>query len=347
MKNKLGVSKVVNTLLLIAAIILLAGSIYALTGTSPSYTTYAKQDYGAAGNSSSTTYTNRFISGNQPVSQYTSGSFSGRFGVLTDNYSPQITTVNNPGSINLNEGPSPTNVSINITVRDTDGVSDLNLTTISMIAFKSGESNRNYVNCSVTSAVGIETNYSCRIEMWWFDLDGVWNLNVSINDSQNNKAVNNSLSITVNSLTSFVMSPLNMTFDTLNAGGNNYTATNDPITLNNTGNQNITSGMISVNATHLIGETNPSLRIFAGNFSVGLQSGSLEECNYHNSVTSTRMNQTYGSYTNIQNSLLPSGNYTINDGRAQEQLYMCLLHVGSELTNQAYSTNFTWTIKIN
>jgi len=347
MKNKLEISKVLNVLLLVVVLVLLITGVYALTGSSASYTTYGKLDSGAAGNSTSTSYTNRFISGNQPVSQYTSNNYNGRLGVLTDNYAPQITKIINPGSINLNEGPSATNVSINFTVHDSDGASDLNLSTIVATMFKNGQSKRNKINCSLINSAGIEANYSCRVEMWWFDIDGVWNVNVSINDSVNNKAVNNTLAVIVNTLTSFVSGTGNITFAGLLAGTYNQTATNDPIVLNNTGNQNITAGQVSVNATHLLGEANSNLGIWAGNYSVGISTGGLAECNYLNSATSTRMNQTYGSFTNIKNSVLPPGNYTINDGTAQEQLYMCILEIGSELSQQYYSTNKSWTIKIN
>jgi len=53
-------------------------------------------------------------------------------------------------------------------------------------------------------------------------------------------------------------------------------------------------------------------------------------------------------YTNVTGSILSAGNYTIDDGTAQEQLYFCIRTIGSELTDQSYSTSDqgAWTVRI-
>ena len=65
-------------------LILIPVSVIAFQSTSSSFTLRFKQDSGAGTNASSLTLTQRFIFGNQPVNQYNSTSFSGRFGILED-----------------------------------------------------------------------------------------------------------------------------------------------------------------------------------------------------------------------------------------------------------------------
>ena len=72
-----------NLILLIALILLLLPLIGAPKGSSTNYDVFSKFDFGASGNSTSASFVNRFISGNQPVSNYTSSSFTGRLGVLS------------------------------------------------------------------------------------------------------------------------------------------------------------------------------------------------------------------------------------------------------------------------
>lgn len=63
-------------------LILLSG-VFAFSGSSATYSTNTKFDFGVSDtNSTSTNFNQRFISGEQPVSQYISGTYSGRFGIL-------------------------------------------------------------------------------------------------------------------------------------------------------------------------------------------------------------------------------------------------------------------------
>jgi len=65
-------------------------NVTALQGTSESYSAWNKFDFGATGNGSSTSFTQRFIGGEQPVSQYTSSDYGGRFGILDESYNCAI-----------------------------------------------------------------------------------------------------------------------------------------------------------------------------------------------------------------------------------------------------------------
>jgi len=251
-------------------------------------------------------------------------------------------------TLNLNLGPTVTYFIVNFTVNDSNGYDNIDTTTANVTLEKAGATPRYNVTCQRTATYWTHyANYSCKIPVYWYDLDGVWVVNVSISDLSSNVAVNFTSRVTIGTLTGFESGPGNITFSTLSAGTTNQTASNDPLLLNNTGNQNITQGNIAINASSLIGETNSNKAIYAANFTIGNITGSAAECDYHDSRYSTRINMTYGSFTNINNSVLPAGNYTINNGATgQEELYLCILEIGSELSQQYYSTNKSWTIKI-
>ena len=180
--------------------------------------------------------------------------------------------------------------------------------------------------------------------MWWFDSAGDdWKIYANISDVDSNLAINDTLNFTVNTLTGFVVDYSSLNFATLVAGSHNQTPVNH-FTLNNAGNVDITLGNIEVNATDLVGETTHDKFLLAGNFSASPYTGNKIECNVSGSATALS-NYTF---TGIENTILPSGNYTVNDGTGQEQIYFCLREVGIELTQQQYSTDSfgTWTIRI-
>jgi len=95
----------------------------------------------------------------------------------------------------------------------------------------------------------------------------------------------------------------------------------------------------------LVGETSPGEFLFAGNFSASNSTGGNIECNASNPDATALVNYTY---TGIVGSILAAGNFTLQDGTAQENTYLCLREVGSELSDQQYSTNAfgSWTIRI-
>jgi hypothetical protein len=155
------------------------------------------------------------------------------------------------------------------------------------------------------------------------------------------------------------MSPSNLTWPIMTAGAVNETSNNDPVTMNNTGNLQIgiwAGGRnITINATHLTGETDSSKRIFANNFTAagggntavcrGL-AGNCFECD---TSTGKATNMSFATYTNITNVNMSKGNFTINNNyTAQSQLYFCLRMIDTGLTAQAYSTlgNGSWVVQI-
>jgi DNA-directed RNA polymerase specialized sigma24 family protein len=254
---------------------------------------------------------------------------------------PNITLVSAIPAVNLNEGPVATTVNVNFTAYDADGASNLNDSSAMVNFTRAGEAARANVTCAKINTIGNYANYSCNVLMYWFDGAGTWNVTAFIKDASNAVASNTSATFTVNALTGFVASPNSVAFSSLTPGAANQTATNDPVVLNNTGNQNISIGNIQINSTNLKGESNSLLALFANNFSVGISTGGNAECD--------ATNLSRGLFVGVSSAFLPRGNFTVNDGSTgQEQLYFCLKKAGTELTSQAYSTSSegSWTIKI-
>ncbi|MFH1787274.1 MAG: hypothetical protein ABH811_00560, partial [archaeon] len=278
---------------------------------------------------------------------YTSSSDTWWVNVTSPASAPTITRVWNWSSaVTPNDGPSNTNLTINFSVTDANGIADLVNDSVMINISNSGIGRINNTACVQFQGFGNDANYTCNVTMWWWDSDGVWIVNVSLKDSSDLWASNDSTNITINMVTGFVSGPGNLTFGTLEPGTTNQTPTNW-ITLNNTGNQDINYNTLQINATNLIGETISTLGLWAANFSLGNLTGAAKpECDSSNK---TAQNMTSSEYTTIVGAILPSGNFSINNNvTGQEILYICIRKVGLELGQQQYSTfnEGAWTIRI-
>ena len=269
------------------------------------------------------------------------------------NRAPNITFVTNvslDGTLNPAEDTF-VNVTFNFTAWDANGATDLvnasawaNFTGI-------GETLRQNLTCRQINTFGDPVNYAnytCTIQLWYFDSAGTWNISVSINDSANLVAINSTKNFTVNTLTAFKMAPTTATFASINPGATNTTSNNDPILLNNTGNVAIAAGAIQVNATDLKGETDNTRAIYAGNITIANNTlPASAECDFTGNNNASLMLTSRYSVVNLTS--MSRGNYSVNDGSTgQEQLYICILKAGNELSAQSYSTSNqgAWTIKI-
>ncbi len=264
--------------------------------------------------------------------------------VTISNTAPTIASVSAISAVNLNEGPTSTTVVMSFVASDADGAGNLNDSSAMVNFTRAGEVVR-AVSCTNAGSTATTVNYTCSVPMYWFDGSGTWNVTVFVKDLSNSAASNVSTTFTINALTGFVSSPASLTWASLTPGSVNQTSTNDPIVLNNTGNQNITAGNVQLNTTDLLGELDANRKIYSNNFSVGVTTGGSPpvECGATTMAPSV--------YTAIGSATLPRGNFTVNDGSTgQEQVYFCIKKVGSELTAQAYSSDSAsraWTLKIS
>ena len=260
---------------------------------------------------------------------------------------PQIVTVwnNTAGPVDLSEGPDYTTVYVNFTVYDADGSGNINDSSAYVNITLTG--NLTTGVCSATADFGTDyVNYSCSLNLSWYTDDGDYAIMAYVGDLSANYIINTSTEVHINTQKSFEIGPNNVSWAQLTAGTYNLTSNSDPLELNNTGNQDIASGSVRVNATDLLGENDDSKGIWAGNMTVGTVEGGspTAECG---TDTSTFMSNSV--FTAVSGSTLGFGNYTVSDGTGQENLYFCITQVGSELSSQPYSTSTMggWTADIS
>ncbi len=267
------------------------------------------------------------------------------FNLTIANTAPNITYITMNATVSPTENTN-TLIIVNFTAWDPDGISNLDTKGGKVNFTKTGEALRqNSSSCLQTATWGTYyANYTCTMYMWYFDTSGTWNVTALVNDSSNGVAQNQTVTFTYNQLSAFVTHPAALTWASLSPGTTNQTSNNDPLVLNNTGNKNITSGNVQINATNLKGETDNTKAIWAGNMSVAILTGSSAECN-ENTNQSAAFSP--GVFTNATNGTLMVGNHSVaNVGN--RNLYLCIRTIGSELTSQSYSTTSegAWTIKI-
>ncbi len=274
--------------------------------------------------------------------------------VTLANTPPNITAVSRLADQSITEDNTFA-VFINFTVYDADGFNNLNDASARANFTRAGEAVRQNSSCVRTAQYATNySNYTCAIYMWYFDGSGIWNISVAINDTSNGISVNSSattnqsLNVTLLSTTALTSFPSSLTFASINPGGSNQSSNNDPLTLNNTGNKNVTVGNVEMNATNLLGETDSTKGVYAGNFSIGVSTGSNAECDI-SSGENNASSMVKSIFQAVNRSSLSQGNHSINNGIAgQEQLYICIRSAGSELSAQSYSTSNqgSWTVKV-
>lgn len=257
---------------------------------------------------------------------------------------PIVYNVSDLGAVTLTDGPSPTYITVNFSVSDADGASNLDNTSAMVNLTRASEELRINSSCAVSDYGGDFANYTCNVTMWWYDVAGDWVVYANISDLNSNLAINNTNNRSFGSLTGIVMYPSAVTFTSILAGNLNTTPT-DNLVLNNTGNVDVASGNVEINATDLVGETTNATFLFAGNFSGSTFTGGSIECNASSVSATALVNYTY---TGIVSSVLAAGNFTLEDGTGEEKIYLCLVEAGAELTTQQYSTlrYGSWTIQI-
>ncbi len=303
------------------------------------------------GTSPVTNYTNFTTLGDHNISALYLGSvnYSAKWALPPFYVSVNQTVTNTPPQIiyvqneTLSSGVDPIEetareVQLNITIYDINGFEDTNANSVNINFTNSGITR---INTSCIPVINFSTNYanySCKVNMWYFDSIGKWNITAYAEDSYGEKASNTTTSFSYNQLQSIKINPKSISFSNANIGATNITSIN-PTTINNTGNYNA-SGKVAVNAINLHGQTTISEFINVKNFSVGLSTGGNPpaEC------LGTLM--TNGSDATITSSVLEAGN--LSASQAQEQLYYCINIIPKYISSQTYSTlnAGSWTIKI-
>ncbi len=266
----------------------------------------------------------------------TSGTAS--LNITIGNTAPTVTIVNAISSQNPTESSTKA-ITFNYTANDVDGSSNINLSSAKAYFQFSGETTRSNTSCINTSiGVGNNINFTCTISMQYFDKPAAWTINATIKDNSGSYAENSSTTFTYNTLTSMVMSPTALTWTTITASTTNTGSNNDPIIINNTGNDEVVD--TNVTAYDLRGETTLTEFIYAANFSVQ---------NISQGCSGTTMAN--ATSKNITSALLQRGNNSLNYGNftsGQQNLYFCLTGLPSSLSQQSYSSSAygSWNVAV-
>lgn len=262
---------------------------------------------------------------------------------VTGTSQADIISISQPLNINPTEN-AVTYVSFSAIMCDNDGVSDLNDTSVQANFTRIGEIVRLNSTCTQSGADLNTTcaNYSCQIDMWYFDGAGEWNITVTGNDLGNLTPAlyndQNTSNFTYTQLKAMILpSDAVLIWNSVVPGNLNQTADNDPTLINNTGNYD---GELTLSGLDLYGETITSELFDVTNFTTGINStGANPECLGTGLVN--------GSAQTIGGSTANKGNLSAGAGAGQENLYYCIPQAPL-VSSQQYTTNYStiggWTV---
>ena len=249
------------------------------------------------------------------------------------NSAPVIESVSITSPVSPLEG-SARMVNFSFVAFDSDGFGDLSLDSGIANFTKSGEAVRAGTCSNLTNIDANRMNFSCSVDIWYFDAPGIWNVTVQVSDSLGFTAGNSSAYFSYDSLTAMVLYPSAISFGSLNSSSNNVTASNFSL-INNTGNVNLTT--VKVKAFDVLGDLDSSSLLHAENFTASVLTGGSPpaECSGNSLLNNTGVN--------ITNATVPRGNFSA--GLANEQIYYCIPRVPL-LKRQTYSTRAPWLIEV-
>jgi len=235
-------------------------------------------------------------------------------------------------------------IMFNVTVTDTDGNSDINDSSV-RAEFINGSIIRANATCAPGGTTTNSQNFSCGIDLWYFDLNGQWRINVTANDLGNKTYVSNySTDFIYSQLQSIVITPQALSWPSVSPGGTNQTSNNDPTSINNTGNYNAT-GNLQVQGYNLYGANGEFINV--ANLTVDIETNTT--CTGAECIECGGTNLVNGSAQSVIGSVLERGNLTAG-GKANETIYYCIRQIPSGISSQTYSTQNTggtaWIVKI-
>ena len=256
--------------------------------------------------------------------------------VTIGNSAPTITYVQIITATNPTDDTS-TSITFNFTVTDTDGAGNIDTSSGRAEFTRAGEPTRSDTSCSNYAGVGNDMNFSCTIDMWYFDENGAWDINASANDINDIYAENTSESFTYNLLPGMKMSPTALGWGTVGLTDTDTSSDDNPIQVNNTRNDKVD---LHITGLDLQGEYTKTEYIYAVNFTVdSITTGCSGTALVNNSGT------------NITSASLFKGNHSLNlndETSGQEELFFCLKGVPQDISSQSYSSTAfgSWTIEI-
>ncbi len=269
-------------------------------------------------------------------------SITGKAGQQPQDVSVKVKGINPAQIVYVSQIPSIspqelsfTTITFEVHMYDRDGIKDLNHTSVSANFNMLGETTRFSDICTrqFPNVNSRTANYSCTIDIWYWDGAGTWNINVEGRDIGNGTWVyNTSTTFQYNQLRGMMLYPEELTWPEIIPEATNQTPGNYTV-VNNTGNYD---GEVAISAINLLGEDDPSDAIYAENFTADIETGGTGciddaciECDGTSLINNTVVGIT-GSNSN-------PGNLSAGGGAGQEQLYYCIPQIPL-LSSQIYST---------
>ncbi|MBI5797273.1 hypothetical protein HZA98_00025 [Candidatus Woesearchaeota archaeon] len=195
--------------------------------------------------------------------------------------------------------------------------------------------------CILTSGNSSGGNWSCTMDINFFNPAGDWKVSVQAIDNASLSYDNSSRFFTLSTTTAMNMTSTALSFPSSAPGALNITSSNDPDIVANIGNAVYLN--ITVTGINLLGDTVSTTSIPAANFTVSNATGALNpECTSTTIFGAALVNNTA---TNIGGANISRGLY------ANNSIYFCLRGVPTSVTTQTYSTGGTpdeddWTVAV-
>ncbi|MFH1500757.1 MAG: hypothetical protein ABIE22_02310 [archaeon] len=229
-------------------------------------------------------------------------------------------------------------ISFSFHAYDPDGVDCIDFTTAEANMTRVGEAVRQDIFCDNPNNISdFIANFSCTVDMWYWDSNGAWRINASVTDDSG-MMINDTVLFTYGIITSYEISPTLVTFGSpLSIGSVNQIPT-DPTTVNNSGND---VGIIEINSSNLTGESNGDYYIWPSNFTASPSAATV--C--------TSPNQLQWSLWTATGVYLNRGNLSLSPTSVGwNRTYYCMPQVPANLIPQVYSTTETgiqWEVQPN
>jgi hypothetical protein len=155
--------------------------------------------------------------------------------VTIGNVAPTIPEVYPVSAITLNGGTTKL-VTILFNASDDNGYSDLDFATAQVSLSKIGEATRTSSSCGATVNYTTISTISCDVTLQFYDGDGSWIINATIDDLASATAINDTTTATINALDYVTQDVTYVAWTTATLGIDDNEADNT-ITLTNGGNQ--------------------------------------------------------------------------------------------------------------
>jgi len=217
------------------------------------------------------------------------------------------------------------NISFTFTVDDLNGNSTINISSAVVTVNNSGITRQSPAGSCIGVPINTTAqNISCNISMQYYDAPGVWSINVSISDINNDYVQNTTTAFTYNTLYAIALNTNLLDIGSLNAGTVNKSA--GMLVLNNTGNFNYT--LVQIKSYDLV---NGSDIIAASNFRINITN------------VSSGFTLSNNTFVNITGAYLPRGN---DSGVGNESMYL-YVDVPLGIPAKKYNSALEWILSLS